>query len=150
MNESGLVYVGEKTGSSRAVYDHVVNEYPCLVVADDSQRTERPVMGLPTYIYIPERAHQCAGTRSENPTSGFGGMTMTMTMTMTMRLGRPGQIGVQRRFPWLFERRGRSEEGTTPDETGGRLLLFGSMKRATGLIKGLMKLYHRVRGTKED
>jgi hypothetical protein len=38
MNESGLVYVGEKTGSSRAVYDHVVNEYPCLFDADEPQR----------------------------------------------------------------------------------------------------------------
>jgi hypothetical protein len=62
----------------------------------------------------------------------------------------PLKLLLSRWIPWLFERRGRSEEGTTPDETGGRLLLFGSMKRATGLIKGLMKLYHRVRGTKED
>jgi hypothetical protein len=54
------------------VYDHVVNEYPCLVVADDSQRTERPVMGLPmAYIYFPERAPM--RWHSEIPISGFWG-----------------------------------------------------------------------------
>ena len=81
---------------------------------------------------------------------------------MTMRLGRPGinrggsmggskastAIPLERLLSgWIvcwFERRGRIEHGT------GRLLLFGLMKRATGWIKGLMKLYLRVRETKED